>query len=291
MTSPLSDAGSGYQYHLLRGAIERFSQNLGQLDGSQIAEVRLQADKTYALESLVLGSQEAGEVAISTREVDDAVMQVRLRYSDRCQFLADLEANGLTEGALRQALHRELLFDGVMERVAARSGVVGELDTRHYYERNAHRFQVPERRRARHILVTINEDIEENRRDAARRRIEEIAAKLRIDPTRFADQAHLHSECPSALRGGEIGSVQRGQLHPSLEQALFRMGSRDVSDVIETEIGFHLLLLEETKPSRTIPFAVAESRIKQLLEERGRRRCQKAFIEKLEARCNRMTSR
>ena len=223
-------------------------------------------------------------MAISTGQVDDAVARVRMRYSDRRQFLADLETNGLTEEALRQALHRELLFDGVMARVAAKSGVVGELDARQYYERNAHRFQVPERRRARHILVTINEDIEENRRHAARRRIEAIAVKVRSDASCFSDQAHLHSECPSALRGGEIGSVQRGQLHRSLEQALFRMEPGAVSGVIETEMGFHLLLMEEIKPSRTIPFVVAESRIKRLLEERGRRRCQKAFVERLEAR-------
>jgi peptidyl-prolyl cis-trans isomerase C len=281
MSVPGRDSTPAYQYHLLRGALERFSKNLGELDERQMIEARRQADKTYDLETLVLASAQAREVAIPPDQVDAAFAEVLSRYPDRSALREDLRCNGLTEDRLRQALHRELLFDGVMQRVSARRLTVSQIDARLYYELHPDKFLVPEQRTARQILITINDDFAENSRPAARARIEKIAEKLRRSPNRFADQARKHSECPSALEGGRLGEVRRGQLYPELDSVLFSMREGAVSDVLETEVGFHLLLCEKITPARSIPFSRAEPRIRALLDERNRRNCQKAFLKRL----------
>lgn len=281
MSAVMSKAAPGYQYHLLRGALERFSKNLAELDDGQLAEARRQADKTYGLESLVLASAEAGEVVIPPEQVDVAFAEVASRYADPSALGADLEANGLSEDRLRQALHRELVFDSVMQRVAAKRLIVSEIDARLYYEFHNEKFSVPEQRRARQILITVNEDYAENVRQAAQSRIDKIAAKLKRSPNRFADQARKHSECPSALEGGRLGEIRRGQLFPQLDAALFSMPEGTVSDVIETEVGFHLLLCEKVIAARSIPFSSAEPRIRALLDERNQRNCQKAYLNQL----------
>jgi peptidyl-prolyl cis-trans isomerase C len=281
MSAVSPDKAGGYQYHLLRGALDRFSKNLAELDEQQLSEARRQADKTYDLESMVLASGEAREIVIPPEQIDAAFAEVLARYPDRSAFADDLRANGLNEDRLRQALHRELLFDGVMQRIAARRLTVSEIDARLYYELHAEKFCVPEQRGVRQILITINDDFAENHREAARARIEKIAQKLKRSPNRFADQARKHSECPSALEGGRLGSVRRGQLFPQLDAALFTLREGALSGVLESEVGFHLLLCEKVMPARSIPFSRAEPRIRTILDERNRRNCQKAFLKQL----------
>ena len=229
----------------------------------------------------MLSSAEAREVVIPPEQLEATFGEVMARYPDRSALQVDLRANGLSEDRLRQALHRELLFDGVLQRVSARRLAVSQIDARLYYELHNDKFLVPEQRSVRQILITINDDFVENRRPAAKVRIEKIAAKLQCSPNRFADQARKHSECPSALEGGKLGSVMRGQLFPQLDSALFSMQEGAVSDVLETEVGFHLLLCEKVIPERCVPFSKAEPRIRELIEERNRRNCQKAFLKQL----------
>ena len=236
------------------------------------------------IESLVLASQEARELAVSEQKVDAALGEIAARYASRGELLADLAANGLGEKGLRRALHRELLFDAVMARVGARHAPVSDVDVRLFYYLHGERFRTPERRKASHILVTINPDFPENTRAAALTRIEQALQSLAGQPRRFAEVARRQSECPTALQGGRLGHVVRGQLYPPLDQVLFRMGEGEISAVVESEVGFHLLLCEKIEPPRSLPLSKARPRIEVLLRERNVRSCQRAWIAELRAR-------
>jgi len=270
-----------FTYHLLRGAVERFSKALPDLDEQQYQQAMQQADKTYALESLVLSTDEARDVVIAETKVDEAVDEVAKRYSSREEFLQDMGNNGLDEDTLRNALQRELMFDAVMERVAARTPAISDLDVRIFYELHKERFVLPEKRTTRHILVTINPDYPENTAEQARQRLREYAEQARCKPKRFTALAREHSECPSALKDGLLGDVKRGDLYPELDAALFKLAEGEVSDLIETEVGLHILLCEKIHQGRTVPFKKAEPRVREALEQRRRHLCQKAWLEPL----------
>jgi len=267
-----------YRYHLLRAAQERFGRNPGALDPGKLAEAHRQADRTFALETLVLGSPEAQGLFPPPERVDAALAEIARRYPDEAALAEDLADNGLDADALRRALQRELTFDAVITRVGARGAAVGELDLRLYYELNRDRFTRPERRTVRQILVTVNEDFPENRREQALARLEQIAARLEGHKQRFGGLARRHSECPTALKGGRLGTVGRGQLYPELDAVLFRLPEGAVSGAVESPIGFHLLLCERIHPARALPFPQAREPIRELLMERTRRNCQKAWI-------------
>ncbi|HYN76258.1 MAG TPA: nitrogen fixation protein NifM [Lamprocystis sp. (in: g-proteobacteria)] len=279
-----------YRYHRLRAAGERFQLGWWALDGSQRAEVERQARRTFDLEDLVLGSVEARAVVIPTEQVDGAVAELRGRYPDADAFAADLERNGLDLETLRGALRRELGFDAVMQLVGSRHAGVDELQDRLFYEVHRERFITPERRTARHILITVNDDFEENRRAAARARIEQIAQRLsgpvggRVQ--RFESLARAHSECPTALEGGRLGEVVPGQLYPALDAALFALSAGETGGPVESEMGLHLLLCERIQPARCVPFAEVQPQIRRGIEERQRRNCQKAWINALRQRAS-----
>ncbi|NEV61732.1 nitrogen fixation protein NifM [Thiorhodococcus minor] len=272
------EPSSEYRYHLLRAATERFQSGLAGLDEEQMQQVERQAQQTFDLESLVLSTSEARDTLIPEPRLDDAVTEIRDRYPDAAAFAAELDANGLDETALRGALHRELVFDAVMQRIGSRAEPVNETDERLFYELHHERFTAPERRGARHILITINEEYAENGREAARARIDQIAAALKKRPEDFGKLAQAHSECPTAMQQGQLGTIARGQLYPELDAVLFTLEPGQISGVVESEIGLHLLLCEMAEPVTTVTFEQARTKIHAILDTRRRRECQKSWI-------------
>lgn len=273
-----------YRYHLLRAALGAGLPGLAALGDEESAKIREQADRTFDLEALVLGTGEATKVTLPPGRVDEALGELRGRYPDQDAFLADLEANGLDESVLAEALGRELIFDAVMQQVAARRPAVSEIDERLFFELHKSRFTQGEQRTVRHILITINDEFDENRREAARARIEQLAAKLDGRANRFPSLARQHSECPTAMEDGRLGTLPRGKLYPELDAALFGLPEGGISTPVESEMGFHLLWCEKIHRERSVPFKKARGRIRELLEERAARNCQKAFISRLRGR-------
>ncbi len=231
----------------------------------------------------MLASPEAAEVLIPESRLDGAIAELADRYPARDDFLSDLARNGLDEGTLRNALRRELIFDACLQRVGSRRPPISELDERLFHSLHLERFTEPERRTVRQILITVNEDYAENRRDQALERITALGEKLAARANRFASSARKHSECPSAMEDGRIGTLARGQLYPELDALLFSLREGEVGGPVESELGFHLLWCEKVHPARTLPFAKARQRIRQVLEERGARNCQKHWIGELRA--------
>jgi peptidyl-prolyl cis-trans isomerase C len=271
-----------FHYHLLRVSLQRFEKNFVTLDSKAAAdEVQRIARQTFALEEKVLASDEARDCVIDAQQLTQAVAQVRDRYPDQATFVADLNANHLNEKKLREALQRELVFDAVMRQIATRSAAVSELDVQSYYQRHQERFIRPETREARHLLITVNPDFAENTRPNASQRIEKLAGILSNNPDQFAELAARHSECPTALEGGKLGQVKPGQLDATVEQALFQLPAGNVSPIVESPLGFHLVLCEGIYPAQTLAFEEVREAIRQRLMAHRAKQCQQSWIRSL----------
>ncbi|MET0004109.1 MAG: nitrogen fixation protein NifM [Candidatus Thiodiazotropha sp.] len=268
-------------YHLLRHALERFGKNPGQLEPAEFQQIYTTASKSFELESLVLASPEAKDVIISEQQLDLSTEEVASRYAGRDEFLQDLETNDLDEESLRQALYRELMFDSVLQIVAANSPDVSDIDVNLFYAMHQERFELPEQRQGRHILITVNPDFPENTAETAGERMGQILEKLAGRTNRFSEFAKRYSECPTAMEGGKLGEVKRGQLYPELDAMLFHMQENEISPIIASEMGFHILLCEIIKPAKRVPISKVKTKIREILEQRQRRNCQKAWLTSL----------
>lgn len=267
-----------YAYHVLRSAYALYDRAPSALEDEQIDTVQRQAHDTFRIESLVLGTPEASEVDLPQQQIDEALAHIAARYADRRAFRSDMHANGLDEATLRAAVHRELLFDAVMNRVAERGSAVCDVDVQLFYQLHRQRFVESERRTARHILITINPGYPDNTPESSQARIVQIERRLRRNPKRFSAEATRHSECPTAMQGGLLGEVTRGKLYAELDAALFGLREGGISGVVETELGLHLVLCERIRAARIVPFEQAAVRIRSLLEARQRKTCQKAWL-------------
>ncbi len=272
-----------FNYHLLRNSLNKYSKNLAQLNSDEYEKVLQSAYKSFEMESMVLDTEEARSFIVSPEQIETSLDAIASRYVDEDEFLADLTANGLDRETLSAALYRELTFDGVMQIVGAKSVDVTELDIMLFYEMHHDRFEQPETRVARHILITVNDDFAENTEVESRKKISEIANKLGGRTNRFPQFSREYSECPTAMDGGKLGEVSRGQLYPELDEKLFNMAENEISEVVESEMGFHILYCEQIKPAKRIPYNKVKSRIKEILLDRNRRNCQKAWLSSLQS--------
>lgn len=258
-------------YYELKAAQALFEKSGAALTAVEARKVATVARRYADIEAAVLASSEARGVCLPADAGKGALAQIRSRYPDEDAFSADLAAAGLDEAALARAVRRDLLVDSVLARVGAQAGQVGAVEAEIFYYAHLPRFRSPEQRTARHILVTVNEAFSDNRREAARLRIEAVARRLALRPERFAEQAMKHSECPTALSGGLLGDVPRGTLYPALDAALYALEEGAISDVVESELGFHLLRCERILPERMRAYSeVAGALRARLTEERAR---------------------
>jgi nitrogen fixation protein NifM len=270
-------------YTLLRAALSLFKRPPTDLEAEQLLQVERQARNEYEIETRVINSTEAASVIVTDQELAQAVAEVRNRFDDEEAFEAALEANLLTLEALRAALSRQCKVNAVLERIASHSPKVNEVEIGIFYHSHPEKFHRPEQRQARHILISINPEYPENSRENAQLRIQEIADTLKRKPHKFADLALKNSECPTALNGGDLGLLSVGKLYPELDVALFGLKENEISGVVETEMGFHLIQCQKIHPAETISLKKATPNIRRLMQERYRRTCQRTWLASLPA--------
>ncbi|MEJ1166187.1 SurA N-terminal domain-containing protein [Variovorax sp. CCNWLW186] len=144
----------------------------------------------------------------------------------------------------------------VLDLEAAKKNVsVNEADLKTYYEQNKARFGTKEERRASHILITAPASASAADREKAKAKAEQLLAEVKKAPTTFADVARKNSQDPgSAEKGGDLDFVTRGAMVKPFDDAMFALKKGDISDVIETEFGYHIIRLTDIKPAVVPPF-------------------------------------
>lgn len=158
--------------------------------------------------------------------------------------------------------------------------VLKEDDLRTYYTQNQVRLAGQEQRRASHILLTVPANASEAERVRTREKAQELLAQLKKSPDSFADLARKHSQDPgSAERGGDLDFFARGAMVKPFDEAVFAMEKGQISDVVESEFGYHLIRLMDIKRPKSKSFE--ELRPEMELDLR-KQQAQRLFAEKAE---------
>ena len=273
----VADAAS-FAYLRLKTAQQLYGKPPVALDAPQVAHVDRVCAHQQAIEVRILASPEAAAVGVDAQAARRAVDEISGRYADADEFAADIARYGLDLALLERAIERELTVAAVLDRVAAPDAEASATEVEIFYLVHCHRFQRTEQRTLRHILVTINDALPDNRRAAALARIEAIRARLDKSPRRFAEQAYKHSECPTAMNGGDLGAVKPGDLYPEIEAAAFALSPGELSAVVESPLGFHVLQCVAIEGGGVLPLSAVEDRIRASINETRRQAAQKQWI-------------
>ena len=174
----------------------------------------------------------------------------------------------------------------VLDLETVRDGVeLNEADLQSYYKENAERLAGgKEERRASHILLNAPKSMPQAEREAAKQKALTIEAQVKADPSSFAQVAKSESQdSGSAAAGGDLGYFAPGAMVPEFEQAAFAMSQGEISGVVESEFGFHILQLTDVKQPEIPSFAVVREKIVNDLKDQ---QAQRKFAEVAEIFAN-----
>ncbi len=161
---------------------------------------------------------------------------------------------------------------------------VSESDLKTYYEQNLQRLSGPEERRASHILINAPKTAPAAEREAAKAKAAALLAALRKSPDAFADLARKNSQdTGSAAKGGDLDFFQRGAMVKPFEDVAFTLKKGEISDLVETDFGFHIIRVTDVKTPKQPTF----EQLRPTLEaELKKQQVQKKFAEAAEVFTN-----
>jgi parvulin-like peptidyl-prolyl isomerase len=205
----------------------------------------------------------------TAKQVDATVAEARGRYPDGDEFARRLARAGLSEATYPEHARRQASIQNLLERKVLKGVRVTDREVHAWYVENPARFTTPEEVRARHILVQSDLSAPAEDRARARATAEEILALVRGG---------------AAFEGEDLGWVAREKMVPEFESAAFALSDGQVSDVVETVYGFHVIRVEGRRGGKPAPEAKVREEIrKQLLGEK-RQKAVRAEIESLRER-------
>jgi len=139
---------------------------------------------------------------------------------------------------------------------------VSDADVKSYYDQNAKRYGVEEQRRASHILVAVKKDASATELAAAKTKAESLLLQVRATPVNFARLAKANSDDPgSGERGGDLELFARGAMVKPFEDAVFQMKVGQISDLVRSDFGFHIIELTDIKPAAIKPLEAVKEEI------------------------------
>ena len=220
------------------------------------------------------------KVQVSAAEVDQEVRRLEEQYPSEAAFTNALGVLKISPASLRAQVERTLVVRKIVETQFASTAVVTDQEIWSYYDRNRDAFRQPEQVRASHILIKVDPQWGAARKAEARKKIEEIRKKV-LEGQDFASLARTYSEDPSASRDGDLGYIRPGQVVKPFEDALFSLKPGEVSDVVETRLGYHLIKAVDRKPETTIPFESLKDKLRALLKQEKGQQEANAYIAKV----------
>jgi peptidyl-prolyl cis-trans isomerase C len=223
------------------------------------------------------------QLAVADTEVDARINAFKQQAGSEANFREMLRAQQITEAKLREDARTDLLVAKFLDQEVNQKVLVKPTDVATFYEKNPDRFQQGETLRASHILVGVPGGADDKTRAALRARAE-AALKAAKGGQDFARLARQYSQDSSSQRGGDLGFFPRGQMVPAFDQAAFALAPGQVSDLVETEFGYHIIKATEKRPARVVPFVEAAAQIQDFLEQQQRQEKGKALVDQLKAK-------
>lgn len=215
---------------------------------------------------LVLDQAMAYGISVSEGTVDAEIRRLQADYPEK-GFERAMKANYVDLSEWRRRLKEKLIIERTVEAALVNEVQVTEDEVLRYYRNHGGEFSQPERVRARHIVVRTRDEAE-----VLRARI--------LAGERFEDLARAHSLSPEKEQGGDLGVFAKGEMPPEFNQA-FSLAVGQVSPVIESPYGFHLLVVTEKLPARIPTFEEVREEVRRRYEQERREAAYQEWLKRL----------
>ncbi|HTP67023.1 MAG TPA: peptidylprolyl isomerase [Geobacteraceae bacterium] len=208
-------------------------------------------------------------VKLSTPDLDKQVAakmaESKARFPNDAAFDNALKSANLSQKELEELIRRDLIISNLVDKEIASKVTVTDADVKKFYDDNIDKFKQGESIRASHILCGVDPKASDAEKKKAKEKAEALLKEIKAGKD-FAELAKNNSTCPSKAQGGDLGFFGKGQMVPAFENAAFALKPGEVSNVVETQFGYHIIKVTDKKEAGVAKFDDVKERIRTYLK-------------------------
>ncbi len=265
----------------LKRLLEFYSQHLSRAELGEHADELLAKAREHAVGTqLLIEEVKRRHIEVPDSEVEKAVLALVQKAGGDSKFSEILSRQGISMEQFWASVKAGKQLDQLVGRVTSAATECAEEELRAYYEEHPERYATPDQALVRHILMRPASEARADK-DATRSQLLDLRHRV-MEGEDFADLAAQHSECPSGKEaGGSLGWVVAGMTLPQIDNLVFGMDVGELSDVVETPLGLHILEKVDETQGSPMPFEDVKERIRELLMHERKGKALTEYVAKL----------
>ena len=215
---------------------------------AKLLEARQKVVEQLIDDRLVYSEAKRLNVQVSEEEIGEKIKEAFKRFGSKEDFQRALSMQRVTEKELRDRYKEQIASRRLVDQKVGSKIVIAPAEAIGYYNKHVADFSEPEELKILNIMVTPGEDPKRSANLA-----QDIKKRIN-EGCDFGGLAKIYSEGPGAEEGGSMGYVKRGDLMPQIEDVIFKLKDGEVSEIIQTSVGYHIFKILERKPAKTRTF-------------------------------------
>jgi len=235
-------------------------------DEAQTSEIKNNVLENLITRELLWQESQKSGVKIADSAVDEEISKWKKQFSDEEQFKTIIASMNISEEDLKAQMKQRMSVQEFLDKKLEQKISVSDKEVKEYYDSHPDDFKQPEQVKASHILVKVDPKADEAAKAGARKKLEDIENKVKKGED-FAAIAKSSSDCPSKDNGGDLGYFSRGQMVKPFEDAAFALKTGEVSKIVETQFGFHLIKAVDKKADKTLSYDEVKDELKDYLKQ------------------------
>ena len=276
----IAQADFDQQFNLIK---KRYSSMGMPLNDEKLKEFRENILNGLIEQELLLQESQAQGIKVTPEEIQTELDNFKKQFKDQSDFEKKISEMNYTEDMIKNQIKRTKTIRKLIDEKVLPTITISDETLKSYYDSHPKEFKVPERVRASHILVKVDAKATDAEKADARKKIEGIKSKL-DNGEDFAKLASEDSDCPSSKKGGDLGFFSRGQMVKPFEDAAFSLKPGEVSDIVETRFGYHIIKLTEKEDAKTLAYDDVKEKLKDKLTQEKLKETMPTFIDSLKAK-------
>jgi len=219
---------------------------------------------------LIMDAGKEYKIQVGDAEIQGEIENIKKRFPDPKNFETVLAQRNITLKDVEDKIREGLMVRKVMDQVTTHTAGLSDAEIEKYYKDNPERFKRDDEARASHILIKVDKGATAEDKDKARKRIQDIREQI-VKGADFAKLAAENSDCPSGKSsGGDLDWFGKGVMDPTFEKAAFALKPGEMSEIIETQFGFHIIKLTDKREAGTVSLAEVKGDLKEELGQKAR---------------------
>jgi peptidyl-prolyl cis-trans isomerase SurA len=254
---------------------------IGETESRSEKEVLDEALNTIVEEKLQLQEGKKRGLEVDDSAVEAAVKDIEQKNGlQEGQLATMLESEGRSMESYKNHIRDQILVSKVTRFELGSRVSISERNIAKYYHKNQKDFWDPGKARVRHILILTEKGLSADKKKEKYLQAKEILGEVKSGKD-FADAAREYSEDISASEGGDVGFVEKGKMVPEFENAVYSMEEGEISDIVETEYGYHIIKVEEVLKGGTLPLKDVKNKIQFILSNEKQKSAYEEWIAEL----------